>query len=77
MLTTTPDDSHFLKPVRSTVTVYVPMGISETRYSPDDPLSATWLNPVALFVTLTLAPGMAAPEESVTVPAIVPRSPWP
>jgi hypothetical protein len=53
------------------------MGINGMRYSPDDPVWATFVKSVELFVTLTVAPGIAAPEESVTVPASVPRSPWP
>jgi len=33
---------------------------------------------VRVSVTVTMAPGMTAPVESVTVPRIVPRSvPWP
>src|SRR6266478_5941524 len=77
MLMTTPDVSHLLKPARSIVTAYVPMGISGTRYSPDDPVCAIWVKPVEPFETVIIAPGIAAPDESVTVPARVPRSPCP
>jgi hypothetical protein len=31
---------------------------------------------VFTFVTLTVAPGIAAPLESVTIPLMVPNSPW-
>src|SRR3989442_9532412 len=35
------------------------------------------VDPVALFVTVTEAPGITAPEESTTVPESEDRGPWP
>ena len=35
------------------------------------------VDPVALFFTVTEAPGITAPEESTTVPESEDRGPWP
>jgi hypothetical protein len=57
-----------LKPISATVTEYVPPGIEGTVKPPSLPVTALYSAPVPLFLILTSAPGMTAPDESTTVP---------
>ena len=48
------------------------MGIDGAVYSPFESLTNVRLSPVSVCVTTTVTPGMTAPDESVTVPRMVP-----
>ena len=51
-----------------TVTAYVPPGSDATVKPPSLPVTAVNSSPVPLFLILTSAPGMTAPDGSITVP---------
>jgi len=67
----------FLKPLISAVTLYVPVGSIGAVYSPLGSVITARVRPVDVFVSVTLAPGIAAPDESRTVPRMVPLTAWP
>src|SRR5438132_14109709 len=67
----------FLNPVSSTSTVYLPVGICGAVYSPAESVVTVRVRPVAVCVSVTVAPGMTAPVVSVTVPRMVPVTAWP
>jgi hypothetical protein len=58
----------FLKPEASTATLYKPTCTLSKTYVPVSDVVTVKLWFVASFVTVTFAPGIADPEESVTVP---------
>jgi hypothetical protein len=58
-----------LNPVNATVTVYLPAPTAGTENTPSELLTVSNDAP-ALFVTMTVAPGIAPPAESTTVPEI-------
>src|SRR5205814_6874539 len=60
-----------LKPDSSAFTSYLPTGRDNTRYVPVSLVLAVRPAPVSRLVTVTLAPGTAAPEESSTLPETV------
>src|SRR5262245_33075160 len=57
-----------LNPINDTVTVYVPPGSDGTAKPPSLAVTVLYSAPVPLFLILTSAPGMTAPDESATVP---------
>jgi hypothetical protein len=59
------------KPVCVTVTVYVPAGKALRRYKPSASVVALRSIPSVAPLALTVAPAIAAPLGSVTVPSIV------
>src|SRR5258708_857374 len=61
-----------LKPESSALTVYLPVGSDGAVYSPAASVVRERWNPVPVFVSVTVAPGMTAPVESVITPMIVP-----
>src|SRR5579875_1004785 len=63
-----------LKPCFSTVTRYCPISKGLATYSPLASVLVTNVAPVLTLVTVTLAPGITAPLESLTVPAMEPVS---
>jgi hypothetical protein len=66
--------SVLLKPDCSTARVYEPTGSCGIAYSPASLVTAVRMRPVAVCVAVTRAPRTTAPDESVTVPRIVPRT---
>src|SRR5688572_16425744 len=64
------------KPRSWTSTVYSPRGRPPMEYAPSAPVTVVWVAPVASFLTVTLAPGTAAPEESRTTPVTRPSPVW-
>src|SRR5579883_222168 len=52
------------------------MGSSGTEYVPSSLVATVRVKPVPVFLMVTVAPATASPEESVTVPSIVPRNVW-
>src|SRR5262249_32292070 len=74
--TTMPDCSYALKPVSSTRSLYVPGGRAGMAYNPPSVVTVLAVTLVAALVAVTVAPGMTAPELSVTVPVRTPRSDW-
>ena len=66
----------FLNPLISAVTLYVPVGSSGAVNSPDGSVTTVRLRPVSVFTSVTVAPGIAAPDVSRTVPRIVPLTAW-
>src|SRR5215472_8931689 len=69
--------SFFLKLACSTVREYWPTGNCGMEYSPSLLVSSVRVRPVAVCRAVTFAPGTTAPDASVTVPRIVPRTLWP
>src|ERR1700730_11150218 len=67
-----PERTAFLKPACSTVTWYLPTINGGDVKNPSPLLSAATMLFVSTFSIETLAPLMAAPLESVTVPRMVP-----
>ena len=67
-----------LKPVLSTSTVYPPGFTLTKEYNPFWSVVNICFSPVAVLVSVTCAPGIAAPEASLTVPEIDPKvdCPW-
>src|SRR5712691_7616953 len=61
-----------LKPESSAFTVYLPVGNEGTVYSPFESVTTIRVRPVPVFVSVTEAPGMTAPDESVMTPMMVP-----
>src|SRR6266513_1318530 len=61
-----------LKPESSVVTVYVPGGNAGKSNRPTSLLAVVRVALVALFITVTVAPGTTAPVESFTSPVMVP-----
>src|SRR5712691_7957226 len=61
-----------LKPESSAFTEYVPVGGDGTVYSPFESVLTTRTRPVPVLVSVTVAPGMTAPVESVISPMMVP-----
>src|SRR5438552_4335043 len=55
-------------PERSALTAYGPTGSDGKRYDPSLAVTTERLKPVALFVAVTVTPGNAAPEASLTRP---------
>ena len=68
-LSATPLSTAVLKPVSVTVTEYVPGSIAGIENDPCDDETVSWVAPVPMFVATTVAPGMAPPVVSTTVPA--------
>src|SRR6185437_13686783 len=66
-----------LKPGDVTVRLYTPIGSSGKRYSPAEVDTVETLSPVASLVATTFAPGINAPEVSLTTPAKDPRTDCP
>ena len=66
----------FLNPLISAVTLYDPVGSKGAVYSPLGSLTTLRVKPVAVFASVTVAPGSAAPDESYTVPNMVPLTAW-
>jgi hypothetical protein len=66
----------FLNPWAETPTVYAPIGRSVTRYDPELVVVALRVSPVAALLTVTVALGSTAPDESVTSPEISPVIFW-
>src|SRR5450631_2808462 len=60
------------KPTASAVTEYSPEFTSEKLYRPSWPVLTERLIPVAVAVSITLAPGTAAPDGSVSTPLTEP-----
>src|SRR5438094_5636958 len=56
------------KPSPVTSSVYLPGGMSSRTYSPVVLVVAVFFKEVSVFVNVTVAPGMTAPEGSFTVP---------
>src|SRR6266850_2224151 len=52
------------------------MGNSVTEKLPSAVVWVVRNKPVSVFFTVTVAPATASPDESVTVPRIVPRNVW-
>src|SRR5712691_5289591 len=67
---TIPDCTYLLKPSLVTSSRYGPMGRFGNTKAPSAPLVTVRTPPVAVWVTLTVAPGTANPLESRTVPLI-------
>src|SRR5262245_16757339 len=66
-----------LKPVRVTVTMYLPAASCGMVNCPSALVTASDVSPVSAFFTTTFAPGMIAPDVSVTVPESVEVArPW-
>src|SRR5262245_39012427 len=63
------------KPESSTVTAYVPGASASARYRPSASLVNTRCWPVSVSLTVTVAPGSAAFDESRTTPEIDPVVP--
>ena len=63
-----------LKPEISAETVYLPVGSDGAEYSPLVSVTTTRVSLVPVLVSVTVTPGMTAPEESVTRPMIVPAT---
>src|ERR1700730_16858415 len=55
-------------PVCSAVTSYFPTLNSDASYRPEESVTSVRIAPVSTFLTLTVAPTMMAPVESVTTP---------
>src|SRR6266404_4090304 len=62
------------KPCATTVTLYVPSGMSWKANAPSVVVTVLWSIPVALSVAFTCAFGTELPDGSVTVPLIAPRN---
>jgi hypothetical protein len=60
------------KPVIFTDTVYVPDGTAVKLYTPDASVTSSRVSFVSVCSIVTVAPGIAAPLASVTVPTIDP-----
>src|SRR5580658_7532253 len=60
----------FLNPGESTWTEYVPGSNPTTVNVPIEVVAVAETTPVDVLVTVTLAPGITAPDESATVPLI-------
>ena len=54
----------------------MPVGRAGIAYSPPSVVIVFCATLVATFVAVTVAPGITAPELSVTVPVSTPRSDW-
>jgi hypothetical protein len=66
-----------LKPARLTVTVYLPAASCGTVNCPSAFVTASDVKPVSARFTTTLAPGITAPDVSVTVPErVAVDPPW-
>src|ERR1019366_7518100 len=63
---------YFLKPLAVTITSYVPGDSADSLYSPVELVVVWRVMPRSGLVTTTLAPLIAAPEGSFTVPVIDP-----
>ena len=61
------------KPCSSALTTYGPGGNAGKLYAPESLLTDSRAAFVPVFVAVTVAPGMSAPDESFTSPVIVPR----
>src|SRR5437762_3467042 len=72
--TTTPVSTAFLNPGADAVTSYVPSGSSGNRYTPALVDTVVVTTPVSWFFAVMVAPAMAAPLGSATVPASTPRT---
>src|SRR5207247_2754068 len=68
--------SYALKPVSSTRTLYVPGWSARIAEKPPSVVTVLAETFVAVLVAVTDAPGITAPELSVTVPVRTPRSDW-
>src|SRR5687767_3956936 len=64
---------YFLKACPSTLSSYEPEASEEMAYSPCSPVSTLRDSPVAVFVRVTVRPGMTAPLISEMVPRTDPR----
>src|SRR5262245_7863315 len=65
-----------LNPGSSATILYLPVGSEGAVYSPAWSVTMVRVRPVPWFVSVTVAPGTAAPDVSVTVPRIVPVTAW-
>src|SRR5439155_23334939 len=61
-----------LNPESSAFTEYVPVGSDGAVYSPFESVLTTRTRPVLVLVSVTVAPGITAPVESVISPMMVP-----
>src|SRR2546425_182206 len=73
--TTTFSRSSLLNPGSSARTVYVPGIRLGALYSPASSVVRVRARPLSLSIMLTVAPGMTAPVESLTLPRIRPKLP--
>ena len=61
-----------LKPGSSDTSRYLPVGSDGAVYSPTESVTTVRVSPVPRLVSVTVAPGTAAPVVSVTEPRMVP-----
>src|SRR5260370_29931019 len=61
-----------LNPGRPATSLYLPVGSEGAVYSPALSVASVRVNPVPRLVSVTVAPGTAAPVLSVMVPSTVP-----